>query len=200
MHNLLILCSLIPFYLLGSFPTGHLISKARGIEISKVGSGNVGATNVGRVLGKKAGLLTLFGDMLKGALAVYLASLLSDSTAYTHASAVAVVAGHCFSIPGKLQGGKGVATALGALLCLSPATALFSLAIFGAVFEMWKMVSLASVSAVFAAPLFSMLTAKPDTLSLALALIAAIITFRHRSNLSRIAHGKEPRSGAASAS
>lgn len=190
---LLTLCSLLPFYLLGTFPTGYLIAKARGVNISNVGSGNVGATNVGRTLGKRAGALTLFGDVLKGALGVTIASALSSSSDYPCYAGIAVVAGHCFSIPGKLKGGKGVATALGVILCMAPTAAVFVLAVFWGVLEMWKMVSLASVSASLIAPIFTMLTGRPDYVSLSLALIAMTITFRHRSNLGRIIQGTEPK-------
>lgn len=193
MDTLLKLCSLLPFYILGTFPTGYLISKARGIDISTVGSGNVGATNVTRALGKKAGMLTLLGDILKGALAVGIASLISDHPDYPCHAGIAVVAGHCFSIPGKLRGGKGVATALGVILSIAPLAAVFVLAIFWAVLEMWRMVSLASVSAALIAPIFTLMIGKPDYLNHSLALIALIITFRHHANLSRIAQGKEPK-------
>ena len=186
-------CSLLPFYLLGTFPTGYLISKSQGVDISSVGSGNVGATNVMRALGKKAGLFTLLGDILKGLAAVAIASALSGRNDYACYAGIAVVAGHCFSIPGKLKGGKGVATALGVILFLSPTAALFVIAIFAAVLEMWKMVSLASVSASLIAPIFTMLTGQPDYLNQSFAAIALIITYRHRANLSRIAQGKEPK-------
>jgi glycerol-3-phosphate acyltransferase PlsY len=195
-ENIFALLSYLPFYLLGTFPTGILISRARGIDITSSGSGNVGATNVGRILGKRAGLLTLLGDVLKGYLAVALADILSDSAAFPCYAGVAVVAGHCFSIPGKLKGGKGVATALGVILCLSPLSGLFVLAVFAAVLEAWKMVSLASVSAAMVAPIYTMLTGKQDYLNFSLALVALIIAYRHHENLSRIARGKEAKIGA----
>jgi glycerol-3-phosphate acyltransferase PlsY len=193
MAELLYLCSLIPFYLLGTFPTGYLISRAKGIEIAKEGSGNVGATNVMRVVGKGAGVLTLIGDVLKGFSAVWIASLVNAEPTYAYHAGVAVVAGHCFSIPGKLKGGKGVATALGVLIYLVPTTAVFVLAVFAAVLEMWKIVSLASVSATIAAPVFCMLTGQPDYAIYSLAGMALLITLRHHANLTRIAHGKEPK-------
>lgn len=193
MHALLMLCSLVPFYLIGSFPTGHLIARARGVEIGAVGSGNVGATNVARVLGKQAGILTLLGDLSKGLLAVLFASLLSSDPLFPALAAVAVVAGHCFSIPGRLKGGKGVATALGTILFMSTGTAAFALTVFIFVLQVWRMVSLASVSATLTVPAFLMLTGSPDYLSYAFAVIALIITFRHRENLQRIAQGKEPK-------
>ncbi|MBN8549836.1 MAG: glycerol-3-phosphate 1-O-acyltransferase PlsY [Deltaproteobacteria bacterium] len=200
MNTFLTACSLLPFYLLGTFPTGHLIAKSRGVDISTVGSGNVGATNVMRNLGKKAGVLTLLGDLCKGLLAVALASALSGRFEYACYAGIAVVAGHCFSIPGKLKGGKGVATALGALLFLSPTAAVFVIAVFIAVLEMWKMVSLASVSATLSAPVFTMLTGQADYLNYSLIAIALIITYRHHANLTRIAQGKEPKRGAKTSS
>ena len=112
MMSVLIALSLIPFYLLGAFPTGYLIARMNGVDVTAVGSGNVGATNVSRVVGKKAGIVTLLVDVFKGAFGVAVASGLSTSTLFVALCAVAVVAGHCFSVPPYLKGGKGVATAL----------------------------------------------------------------------------------------
>ncbi|NLF24541.1 MAG: glycerol-3-phosphate 1-O-acyltransferase PlsY [Deltaproteobacteria bacterium] len=185
--------ALIPFYLCGTIPTGHLVAKHHGVPIEGEGSGNVGATNVARVLGKKAGLLTLTGDILKGFLAASLAGLISDNAAFIAAASVAVVAGHCFSIPGKLKGGKGVATALGALLHLSPVSALLGLAVFAVVFSAFRYVSLASVAAALTAPIYGILGQNIRTTNIAIILISLLVTFRHKDNLQRLSAGKEPK-------
>ncbi len=192
MSIILVILSLLPFYLLGTFPTGILVAKYYGVDITSKGSGNVGATNVGRVIGKKAGILTLVGDLLKGLLAVGLAALISRTEWYAACAAVAVVSGHCFSIPPYLKGGKGVATSLGAILALSPILGLSALAIFGAVFYAKRIVSLASVSAALAVPLIGLGFGHPDYILSALAPITLIVVFRHKQNLDRLVKGTEP--------
>jgi glycerol-3-phosphate acyltransferase PlsY len=187
------LVALLPLYLLGAFPTGYLIARLYGIDITSQGSGNVGATNVSRVIGKKAGILTLIGDVCKGALAVALGYLISPFGWFPAGAAVAVVCGHCFSIPRYLKGGKGVATALGAIIVLFPLSSVVAVATFALVFSFSKIVSLASISAALTAPLVSLVTNQPDSTSVALACMALVIVYRHRENITRLIEGREPR-------
>jgi len=191
------IASLLPFYALGAFPTGHLIARSRGVEIEQHGSGNVGATNVLRTLGKKAGALTFGGDFLKGAAAVSIASLISSDGAYTAAAGLAAVLGHCISIPGKLRGGKGVATAFGVFAVQCPLAAVIGLAAFGAALGLGRMVSLASIVGALAAPLSALLIGAPDSELPALGAIGLLVVVRHRANIQRITEGREPRIGAA---
>ena len=185
--------SLIPFYLIGAYPTGYLIARSQGINILTAGSGNIGATNLGRVLGWRAGLLTLGGDILKGALAVFLAGYFTSRSWFPAYAAVATVAGHCFSIPPKLKGGKGVATSLGTILVLAPATAIIGISIFASLFAWTRTVSVSSMAALLSAPIASTLLSAPEPVSLALMAIALIVTYRHRANLRRLMEGKEER-------
>lgn len=184
--------ALIPFYLIGSFPSGALLARFYGIDITKQGSGNVGATNIARTLGKRAGLITLALDLTKGLLGVYLASWVTQATWYSASAAVAVVCGHCFSIPPLLKGGKGVATGLGVLLALTPSGAAVSIAVFVTLFAATRLVSLASIIATLVAPLFSLITNQPDSVSLALVFVSLIITYRHYENIVRLIEGREP--------
>ncbi len=193
MTYVVILISLIPFYLLGAFPTGHLVSKLHGIEITKEGSGNVGATNVARVIGKRAGVFTLLGDVLKGALGVCIAGLVVGEEWFPGAAAVAVVLGHCFSLPPYLKGGKGVATALGVIAVLYPSSSLVALLTFGASFGIWKMVSLSSIAATLVVPMWALVTNASDAVSISLMVVAAIIVMRHEQNIKRIIEGREPK-------
>ncbi len=185
--------ALIPFYLLGAFPTGYLIARLHGVDITSQGSGNVGATNISRVIGKRAGIFTLLVDVCKGALAVAIGHMVSPYGWFPAGAAVAVVCGHCFSIPRYLKGGKGVATALGAIIVLFPLSSLVAVGAFGLVFAFSKIVSLASISAALIAPTFSLITNQSDSVSLALALMAAVIVYRHRENITRLIEGREPR-------
>ena len=115
--EIVILCLLA--YLCGSVPFGVLLAKTQNMDIREHGSGNIGATNVARTMGKKAGLITLAGDVLKGLLVVFIASQWFDSTMVTALAGLAVFLGHLFSIFLKFKGGKGVATYIGFLLGLS---------------------------------------------------------------------------------
>jgi glycerol-3-phosphate acyltransferase PlsY len=189
------LIALIPCYLLGSFPTGYLLAKLHGVDITKQGSGNVGATNVARSIGKRAGVLTLVLDLVKGALAVSLASLISSESWFLSAAAVAVVCGHCFSLPPFLKGGKGVATGLGVLIALVPGAALTSIIVFAALFSTTRLVSLSSIIATLSAPLYSLALNHPEPNSLALIVLSLVIVFRHRENIARLIEGREPRFG-----
>ena len=188
----LTLLSLIPWYAIGVFPTGYLVARRAGIDITSKGSGNVGATNVARVLGKKAGLATLLGDVLKGILAVGLASLITSAPEYRSYAAVAVVAGHCFSFPPYLKGGKGVATALGAMIVLSLLHTLCGAAMFAILFYLKRIVSVASICAAFTVPLAALATGAPDEVAGAFSVIALIVVARHYPNIKRIIEGTEP--------
>jgi acyl phosphate:glycerol-3-phosphate acyltransferase len=184
--------ALLSFYLCGAFPTGYLIAKRHGISIAQAGSGNVGATNVARVMGRRAGLYTLAGDVLKGWLAVWLAAAVAEP-AFVPLAAVAAVAGHCYSIPGKLRGGKGVATALGAFLYLSPVSAAAGVAVFALAFLLLRYVSLASVAAALATPVPALISDLPNRTCLAMGLISLLVVLRHKDNLQRLCSGTEPR-------
>jgi len=194
-----VLLSLIPFYLIGTFPTGYLIAKGAGIDISTKGSGNVGATNVARALGKKAGIITLGVDIFKGVLAVTIAKWIGAAEWFPSLVAATVVCGHCFSLPPYLKGGKGVATSLGAVSALDPLVALCAVLLFAALFLWKKIVSLASVTAALGAPIAAFILERPEAVSAALAVISLIIIYRHKANLDRISKGIEPRMGVSSA-
>jgi glycerol-3-phosphate acyltransferase PlsY len=185
--------ALVPFYLIGCFPTGYLIARLNGIDITKEGSGNVGATNVSRVIGKRAGIYTLLGDMCKGMLAVALGLFISPFGWFAAGAAAAVVCGHCFSLPPWLKGGKGVATALGTLFVLYPIGALTAVVFFGIAFWFSRTVSLASIVATGAVPTLSLLTNQPDAQSVALIVMSVVIIARHKQNIIRLIEGREPK-------
>src|SRR2546427_11130704 len=148
---------LIPFaaYLLGSIPCGLLLAKLfGGGDVRKGGSGNIGATNVARVVGPLAGVLTLVFDTAKGMAAVWLAGRVTgESATWTMIAAFAVLLGHCFPVWLKFKGGKGVATALGVFLALCPLAAVSALLLFVLCVAYWRYVSLGSVAAAAGMPL-----------------------------------------------
>jgi acyl phosphate:glycerol-3-phosphate acyltransferase len=193
-------------YLLGSIPFGYLSGRLRGIDIRQVGSGNIGATNVLRVLGKGFGYPVFALDFLKGFVAVKISMLIASGPPpewnspeiFGIAAATGSVLGHLYPPWLKFKGGKGVATSAGALLALTPAATLIGVAIWVIVFGLTRYVSLASIAAAVALPIAILVvnledqnTAKP--LIYSSVFVAAIIIWRHRSNLSRLIRGTEPR-------
>lgn len=193
MSTLILLLALLPFYLLGAFPTGRIVSRFHGINIESSGSGNVGATNVARTLGKRAGIIVLACDLFKGVFAVVLARLIFGESPVASAAGAAAVFGHCFSIPGVMRGGKGVATSLGVLLVFTPAGAIITLLVFAAVFFFTRIISLASMLAALSAPIWAMMFGVVDDVVVAICAMALVIVFRHRQNIERLIQGREPR-------
>ncbi len=193
MSTLLILTCLA--YLIGAIPTGVLLTRFSGTEdIRKAGSGNIGATNVYRVAGRKLGLITLLGDCLKGVVPV----LIGQQCFALSLSAVAVIAlatflGHCYPVYLGFKGGKGVATALGIFLVLSPPAILSAFVVFALVLWKWRYISLASVSAAGAAPFLVAYFSRSSALFCATLIIAAIVIRRHRANIERLRQGRENR-------
>jgi glycerol-3-phosphate acyltransferase PlsY len=183
-------------YLLGSIPTGVILAKAFGnVDPRTMGSKNIGATNVFRTAGKKLGILTLFGDILKGLIPVVLAREISNSDFWIGAAALSAFLGHLFPIFLKFKGGKGIATGLGAFLALSPLAAILSLLIFGAVVYKWRFISLGSLAATASFPILLALL-NPHRLYIPFAIIIGILVFyRHRENIQRLMNGKEARFG-----
>ncbi len=179
-------------YLLGTVPTGRMVAKARGIEITRAGSGNVGATNVARTAGKAAGIITLAGHSAKGISGALIGYWYLDSSSGAAIAGLATVSGHCFSIPGILTGGKGVATSLGVIAVVSPLLSATAIAIFLATFKISRTVSVASLAAAVGVPLVGAVVGIPFELWWPLATIGALVIWRHRPNIERILSGKEP--------
>jgi acyl phosphate:glycerol-3-phosphate acyltransferase len=194
-------------YLIGSFPSGYLVGKSQGIDIRRHGSGNIGATNVLRVMGKKWGYLVFFSDSLKGFIAVKVGVWLASS-AGAEATLAAVVAGICciighnYTVWLRFKGGKGIATSIGVLLAIVPTMiVLIVLVVWLAVFLVWKYVSLASICAALSLPvavlaLFPFVAHGNYWVLVVFSLIvAALAVWRHRPNIDRLLQGKENRFG-----
>ena len=197
---------LVSSYLLGSIPFGYLVGRLKGIDIRKAGSGNVGATNVVRVLGKTYGYPVFVLDVLKGFGAVKISMLMAPGRPpewnspeiFGILAAMSAVLGHLYPPWLKFQGGKGVATSAGALLALTPVATLIGVAIWLIVFWLTRYVSLASIIAALVLPIVILVFGPQDQnngkpLVYASACVAAVVVWRHRSNLSRLTRGTEPR-------
>jgi glycerol-3-phosphate acyltransferase PlsY len=185
-------------YLIGSIPTGLLLGRAFAkIDIREFGSHNIGATNVYRSAGKTLGVLTLLGDTVKGFLPIYLVYTISGSETWASLSALATFFGHIYPVYLKFSGGKGVATGLGVFLFLAPKTLIFCLGIFCIVLALCRYVSLSSMSAALALPLFMFFSSHPypRLYTATAALLAIMIIFRHKENIKRIIKGEEHKIG-----
>ncbi len=179
-------------YLFGSILFGELVAKLKGVNLREVGSGNVGATNVSRVLGKKFGVIVFILDMLKGfvptALAVSFYGMESKAVMFV---GIASVLGHMFSIFDNFRGGKGVATAFGVVLAVSFKLALLMLFIWAGVLYWKRYVSLASITASIFAPVLFLLARYPFHIFLMGVVIAGLIVYKHRPNIERLLRGQE---------
>lgn len=187
-------------YFLGTIPFGLLFARVFGAgDVRKAGSGNIGATNVARVAGPLPGILTLIFDIAKGAAAVWMAERLTNrSAAWMMIAGLSALIGHCFPLWLRFRGGKGVATAAGVYLVLSPIAVLGSIIVFVLVVAFWRYVSLASISAASAMPLLIYFLWAPrhaPPLAIILGTLAAtvIIIYKHDANLQRLMHGAEPK-------
>jgi glycerol-3-phosphate acyltransferase PlsY len=174
-------------YLLGPLPFRVVISRARGLDIQAEGSGNTGATNVARSLGKKIGLLVLLLDALKGALPVMLLRYVAaDDASWLSAVGFAAVFGHCHSPWLKFTGGKGVATALGVYLAVSPAATLAVAVVFAVVFALSRHVSLGSIAAAWSMVVIAIAFEGSGVPVVLASLLAVLITLEHHTNLRRL--------------
>jgi glycerol-3-phosphate acyltransferase PlsY len=193
-------------YLLGSIPTGYVAGRIAGVDIRKVGSGNIGATNVTRVLGKRFGYPVFVVDFAKGLAAVIVGMMIANTAQSTPKfvdlcgaiAAIFSVIGHSYPIWLGFKGGKGVATSLGSLFGLNWFAATVACVVWIVAFQVTRYVSLSSIAAAIALPVTvaTMLYLKQlqtPILFYFVLLLAAIIVVRHRSNLSRLLKGTEPR-------
>ncbi|MFM8234489.1 MAG: glycerol-3-phosphate 1-O-acyltransferase PlsY [Holophagaceae bacterium] len=180
-------------FFLGSIPFGYLFVywKGKG-DIRNFGSGNIGATNVSRAGGTLLGILTLLCDLLKGSLAVLLVKTWAQSD-WVFAAMLLSVLGHIYTPWLKFKGGKGVATLCGALLVASPKLLLLGLLVFIGVFLLSRIVSLSSIAAASALPIFSLYLLRPFGIPFFLILfLSLIIIIKHRSNIDRLIRKEEP--------
>lgn len=178
-------------YLIGSIPTGLLLGEAYGIDVRNEGSGNIGATNLYRTVGRKVGIITLIGDCLKGLLPVLIVTFSSFPPEFAAWVGLAAFCGHVFSLFLKFKGGKGVATALGVFLALAPLAVAIAIALFALLMFLWRYVSLGSIAAAAAMPLAVFFLGGDRNVTIVTLIIAAIVILRHHENISRLIAGTE---------
>lgn len=190
---IIIVLSCFLSYLIGSIPFGYLVAKlTKGIDIRQHGSGNIGATNVARVLGKIPGVVTLVMDMLKGFIAVTMVPmLLSGGELSKILCVVFVISGHNWPVFLQFRGGKGVSTTAGALIGLFPIVFASCFCLWGLVFTLTRYVSAASILAAVSLPVFLFLYKEPVGFQVLGVIVALIGIWRHQTNIKRLISGTE---------
>lgn len=179
-------------YLVGAIPFGKIISYiVNRVNIQEVGSGNIGATNVARVLGIKWGIITLIADFSKGAIMVYIAKMIFNDNKLVALVAILLVVGHCYPIYLRFRGGKGVATACGAFLMINGKAVGFSALIFILVIVITRVVSISSIMAALNFPVLTRVLGVEQSLVYSSLIVALLITFQHRRNIRRLLRGEE---------
>jgi len=189
---------IVSAYLLGSVPSGYVLGKLAGVDVRKAGSGNVGATNVARVVGKRQGIMTLLFDVAKGFLPVLFAQSMHLDSSIVALTGVAAFVGHLYPIFLRFKGGKGVATALGVFVAVAPLGTMILFVVFAAVFAASRIVSLSSMVAAACAPVVLWSLSYTTSAVVMSSFIAVMIVWRHRGNIKRLLAGTEPRFGSAS--
>ena len=183
-------------YLLGSIPFSFLVARHEGVDVRAVGSGNVGATNVLRNVGRAAGLAAFVLDFAKGSAATWLARETVGGFVFPSVAAVVAVLGHMHPVWLRFRGGKGVATGAGAFLPIAPLPTVAALILFAAVTAATRYVSLGSIAASASLGAVAFFFGTPPPVPLAATVVAALITWKHRENIRRLARGTERRMGA----
>ena len=191
-------------YFVGSIPFGLILAKAYGLgDIRKIGSGNIGATNVLRTGNKKIALMTLLLDGIKGAFAIFitreafnyeiLTNLINDIIFFECVVGVAAVIGHCFPIWLKFKGGKGVATGFGIILCFDLLVGILSLITWLLIIKLFKISSLSALVSYFFIPIFIFLNSPENNIFISSIIISCICFFKHKENIKRLLTGSEPK-------
>jgi glycerol-3-phosphate acyltransferase PlsY len=182
-------------YLLGSVPAGYILGYLAGVDVRTAGSGNVGATNVARVVGRRQGVLTLLADAAKGFIPTFLATQSGLQPWAAALIGVAAFLGHLYPVFLNFRGGKGVATGFGVLLGIAPWATFCLIPLFGVVVLTTRIVSLSSMVSAAAAPIALWLFYYPAVVIIMSAFLAVMVILRHQRNIQRLLAGTEPKFG-----
>lgn len=189
------LLAVLAAYLMGSIPFAQLLSKRRGVDLRRVGSGNVGATNVLRTLGVKPAVVAMMLDAVKGTLAVLVAQRLTNGVAAPVAAGLASMIGHVYPVWLRFRGGKGVATAAGAFAVLTPVAAAVAAGVFLLTVALTRFISVGSMLAALTLAGWAIASDAPTVVGIGAAIGAALVLIGHRTNVSRLVAGTERRIG-----
>ena len=189
------LFAVLAAYLMGSIPFAQLLSKRRGIDLRRVGSGNVGATNVLRTLGVRPAVLAMMLDAVKGTLAVLVAQRLTNGVAAPVIAGLASMIGHVYPVWLRFRGGKGVATAAGAFAVLAPVAAAVAAAAFLLTVALTRFISVGSMVAALTLAAWAIASDAPTIVGIGAAIGAVLVLIGHRANVVRLVAGTERRVG-----
>ena len=187
--------AVVAAYLVGSIPFAQLLSKRRGVDLRRVGSGNVGATNVLRTLGVRAAVLAMMLDAVKGTIAVLVAQRLTSGLGAPVAAGLASMIGHVYPVWLRFRGGKGVATAAGAFAVLAPVAAAVAVGMFLLAVAITRFISVGSMVAAITLAGWAIASDAPTAVGIGAAIAAALVIVAHRANMLRLAAGTERRIG-----
>jgi glycerol-3-phosphate acyltransferase PlsY len=183
---------IIAAYVLGSIPFGLVLARAQGVDLRAVGSGNIGATNVARALGKKWAVVVLLADAAKGFGPVWLGRRLGLEPRHVALAGLAAIVGHMFTLFLRGRGGKGVATSLGVALALSPLAALCGFGVYILAYATLRLSSVGSLLGIWSFPVFAtLLGGLPEPYLVLATFVAVLVTIRHRKNIARLLRGEE---------
>jgi len=189
------LLAVLAAYLMGSIPFAQLLSTRRGIDLRRVGSGNVGASNVLRTLGVRPAVLAMMLDAVKGTVAVLIAQRLTNGVAAPVAAGLASMIGHVYPVWLRFRGGKGVATAAGAFAVLTPVAAVVAVGAFLLTVALTRFISVGSMVAALTLAVWAIASDAPRIVEVGAAIGAALVLIGHRANLLRLVAGTERRVG-----
>jgi glycerol-3-phosphate acyltransferase PlsY len=189
------LLAVVAAYLMGSIPFAQLLSRRRGIDLRRVGSGNVGATNVLRTLGVRPAVLAMMLDAVKGTVAVLIAQRLTNGVAAPVAAGLASMIGHVYPVWLRFRGGKGVATAAGAFAVLTPVAAAVAVGVFLLTVALTRFISVGSMVAALTLAGWAIASDAPAIVAIGAAIGAAMVLIGHRTNVLRLVAGTERRVG-----
>ena len=194
------LLAVLAAYLMGSIPFAQLLSKRRGIDLRRVGSGNVGASNVLRTLGVRPAVLAMMLDAVKGTVAVLIAQRLTNGVAAPVAAGLASMIGHVYPVWLRFRGGKGVATAAGAFAVLTPVAAVAAVGAFLLTVALTRFISVGSMVAALTLAAWAIASDAPRIVEVGAAIGAVLVLIGHRANVLRLVAGTERRVGQRNAS
>jgi glycerol-3-phosphate acyltransferase PlsY len=182
---------LIPAYFLGTFPSAVMLARSKGIDITKVGSGNPGASNVSRVMGRKWGIAVFVLDALKGIIPAAVGSLIIGDDKLAYAMIAASVLGHMFPVTRGFRGGKGVATMAGAMFVMQPVISAILAVVWIVVLKATKKSSVASIALIIGLPVLAIVFEVPTWEIITMVAINALLLLRHAGNIKRLLRGTE---------
>jgi glycerol-3-phosphate acyltransferase PlsY len=182
---------IVPSYFLGTFPSAVMVARSRGIDITKVGSGNPGASNVSRMMGRKWGIAVFALDALKGIIPALAGTFVAGDDKVAYAMIAASVLGHMFPVTRRFKGGKGVATMAGAMFVMQPAISAILGVVWIVVLKLTKKSSVASIALIIGLPVLALLFHVPRWEIATMIAINALLLLRHGSNIKRLLRGTE---------